>query len=128
MAENLALFALFCAAAWFVSHVVRGYMGASSPPQRPPTKHDGQAPAAPQAYLARWMVRYVDGEGVVTTRVIRIIQVKPRLRQFVVWCELRNDRRTFAFGGLQSITDAQTNAPVDLPTWLDAYREARRRK
>ena len=65
-----------------------------------PLPHSEAAPnahRAPSTYLARWAVLYNDIEGAKTERVVRILEVHPRLQNFRVWCELRQAERTLSF-------------------------------
>ncbi len=83
-------------------------------------------PRAPEKFIAWWRVKYVDREGVLTERVIRVKTVRPRVGEFQVWCELRKDTRTLLFTGLQDIVDIQTGEVIDLPVWLDEYKAYRK--
>jgi len=98
-----------------------------NPSTEPPRRHATPAPR-PDDYLARWRVDYVDFDGVVTERVIRVVKVQPRLEKLQVWCELRRDQRTFNFSGLRAIHDFDTGLPVAFDQWLARYTAARKRK
>jgi hypothetical protein len=92
------------------------------------THNPGASVSRPDTYLARWKVSYCDFDGVITERIIRIVEVQPRLEKLHVWCELRQDRRTFNLHGLRDIEDAETGLPVDISQWFQGYNRSRRKK
>jgi hypothetical protein len=88
--------------------------------------HRTSKPPPAGTWLARWHVHYRAIDGAITERVVQVISVHPRLEQFQVWCELRNDERALHFVGIQKVTDAETGAPINMDDWLDAYKASRR--
>ena len=112
-----------------VLFLARRWSRKPTPPERvsaDPGPRPMEARVAPQNYLARWRVSYLDADGVITERVIRVTKVQPKLEKLQVWCELRKDRRTFNMAGLRTINDAKTGAVVDFAAWLDVQAEARK--
>ena len=82
----------------------------------------------PEQYIARWSVRYRDRSGEITKRVVRVTLVRPVAEELHVWCELRQDVRTFLFSGLHEVVDMETGELVDMRSWLAAYKLSRRKK
>jgi len=69
-----------------------------------------------------------DIEGAKTERVVRILEVHPRLQNFRVWCELRQAERTLSFWGIRQVADAETGELIDFEGWMTEYRRARAAK
>lgn len=91
-------------------------------PPRIATRAVRAAERPPARFMARWQLKYVDGKGGLTKRTVRIERVDPGLEHIDGWCELRGARRTFAFGGVRQIVDADTGEVVDLRVWLAESR------
>lgn len=79
-------------------------------------------------YLHRWVIDYVDIDGVLTSRTIQIRRIKPIRRQVIAWCELRSDLRTFNMDSMRQVADAESGRLIDLESWLSDYRKSRRNK
>ncbi len=88
-------------------------------------------PEPPAAVYGRWhMVYRTFGEGgelLETRRTVRILEVRPNLYRLVCWCELRQAVRTFNFGSIVEVVDADTGEHINWAEWLTAYRRSRRR-
>lgn len=72
---------------------------------------------APATYQARWRISYVDTDGVITDRVVRVRRVDHRSQKLYAWCETRQGLRTFKLAGVRSAQDASTGRTVNPMTW-----------
>ena len=74
---------------------------------------------APATYQARWRISYVDTDGVITDRVVRVRRVDLRSQKLYAWCETRQGLRTFKLGGVRSTQDASTGRTINPAQWAN---------
>lgn len=82
----------------------------------------GWAPLTGQSDAERWRIRYVDGQGKRSARVIRVISAQFQPPAINAWCELQGRERQFLVQRIEHANDMKTGAVVDLQAWLAARR------
>lgn len=73
----------------------------------------------PATYQARWRISYVDVDGVITERVVRVRRINLKTQRLYAWCETRQGLRTFKLSGVKSAHDASTGRPVTPAQWTN---------
>jgi len=75
----------------------------------------------------RWRIEYVDQQGVLTWRTIRIEHLNLRKLSVEAFCETRQEHRTFFLRSMRKATDPVSGYEVDIDSYVRHVREKRSR-